>query len=125
MGLSGPSQAAGWRFIMAAILADTNWSAVLQQSDALTIVLIPVCLTAILLGSVIAVQWRKVRQAECDAHLKEQMIARGFTAEEIVSVIDAGGGPSRSDRGGCRSVGQSPPDHDGLETNSEQLGCCR
>ena len=35
-------------------------------------------------------QWRKVRIAEQNAVLKKEMIERGFTAHEIVTVINAG-----------------------------------
>ncbi|HVK13711.1 MAG TPA: hypothetical protein VM597_33515 [Gemmataceae bacterium] len=35
-------------------------------------------------------EWRKARVAEQAAVLKRDMIERGFTADEIVRVIDAG-----------------------------------
>jgi hypothetical protein len=39
----------------------------------------------------IAENWRKVRIAEQNAVLKKTMLDRGFTAEEIVAVINANG----------------------------------
>ncbi len=44
---------------------------------------------AIVTVSVIAVQWRKLRQAEDENGLKQEMIDRGMTADEIVQVIRA------------------------------------
>lgn len=38
----------------------------------------------------VAGEWRKVRIAEQNAVLKKEMIDRGFTADEIVQVLDAG-----------------------------------
>lgn len=44
--------------------------------------------------SVITVQWRKLRQAEDENALKQEMIDRGMTADEIVQIIRASGGSS-------------------------------
>ena len=38
----------------------------------------------------IATNWRHVRVAEQNAALKQQMIDRGFSADEIVRVLEAG-----------------------------------
>jgi len=38
---------------------------------------------------IIAVQWRKMRQAEIDAALKQEMIQRGMSANEIATVLEA------------------------------------
>jgi hypothetical protein len=40
--------------------------------------------------SSLAAEWRKVRVAEQAAVLKKEMLDRGFTADEIVQVLDAG-----------------------------------
>lgn len=40
--------------------------------------------------SSVTTEWRKVRVAEQVAVLKKDMIERGFTADEIIRVIDAG-----------------------------------
>lgn len=37
----------------------------------------------------VVTEWRKARVAEQHAALKQQMIEKGFTAEEIVNVIEA------------------------------------
>lgn len=44
----------------------------------------------------LAENWRKVRVAEQNAVLKQNMIERGFSADEIVRVIDAGGRPPKA-----------------------------
>lgn len=45
------------------------------------------------LGRVLSSQWRAVRQAELEGVLKEQMIQRGMSAQEIVAVLQAGHAP--------------------------------
>ncbi len=40
--------------------------------------------------SSLAAEWRKVRVTEQAAVLKKEMLDRGFTADEIVQVLDAG-----------------------------------
>jgi hypothetical protein len=82
------------------LLAEINWTLVLQQPDALTLLMLPGATAVIVLGTVIAIQWRKARQAEYEARLTEQMITRGFTAEEIRSVLTA--------RVACRRTGKAP-----------------
>jgi hypothetical protein len=43
-----------------------------------------------LIVAVIADNWRKVRTAERTAELKQSMVERGFRADEIVRVLNAG-----------------------------------
>jgi hypothetical protein len=47
-------------------------------------------ITAILAGA-----WQKVRRAEMAAALKQDMLNRGMSAEQIVAVLDAGTRASR------------------------------
>jgi hypothetical protein len=47
--------------------------------------------------STVAVQWRKVRQAEIDAALKHEMIQRGMSADDIQKVLEASSRKSRND----------------------------
>jgi hypothetical protein len=49
--------------------------------------------------------------AECDARLKEQMIERGFSADEIVRVVNAGAAPARAPK--------APP-----RTSDAAYACC-
>jgi hypothetical protein len=64
----------------------------------------------IVLGVVIANQWRKIRQAEIQAALKQDMLERGMSAEEIKLVLEAGqkcrsrssGQDARAPSGGAR-----------------------
>jgi surface antigen len=46
-------------------------------------------LTITAVVSTIAVQWRKVRQAEVEASLKQDMIQRGLSADDIQKVLGA------------------------------------
>jgi hypothetical protein len=45
--------------------------------------------------STLAVQWRKVRQAEMEAALKQEMIQRGMSADDIQKVMEASAHRSR------------------------------
>lgn len=45
----------------------------------------------------VATNWRQARVAEENAHLKRQMIERGYSADEIVRVLEAGGEPAATD----------------------------
>jgi hypothetical protein len=45
-----------------------------------------ICGTIVLVAS----YWRKIRQAEIDAKLKQDMLDRGMTPEEIRIVVEAG-----------------------------------
>ena len=62
-------------------------------------------LTGIVFGT-LTNYWRRSRQAELDAALKQQMLERGMSADEIVQVLEAKSQPSKV---GCqerRSVGR-------------------
>jgi hypothetical protein len=64
----------------------------LHSPDAgptITTSIIFVCIAIIVLGSVIAVQWRKRRQVEIQADLTKGMVDAGMSADEIVSVLKA------------------------------------
>jgi hypothetical protein len=77
---------------MASLLAEIDWNTLLQAPDTLLFLVIPATLVVIILGVVTAIQWRKVQQAKYDAELKLRMVERGFTAEEIKTVISTGTG---------------------------------
>jgi hypothetical protein len=44
-----------------------------------------------LIVATVAEQWRKFRVAERNASLKQSMVERGYRADEIVRVLNAGG----------------------------------
>lgn len=44
---------------------------------------------AVIIAIVAIIQWRKVRIAEMEATLKQQMLDRGMSADEIAMVLDA------------------------------------
>jgi hypothetical protein len=50
-------------------------------------------LTAIV--ATVAKYWQKARRDELDATLKQQMIERGMSADEIIRVLQASGEPTR------------------------------
>lgn len=52
----------------------------------------------IAITAIVSVHWRKARRAEQDAALKQQMIERGMSAEQIAQVLAASS--------------KSPKDHD-------------
>lgn len=51
-------------------------------------------LTGIVFGT-LTNYWRRSRQAELDAALKQQMLERGMSADEIVQVLEAKSQPSK------------------------------
>jgi hypothetical protein len=62
-------------------------------------------LTGIVFGT-LTNYWRRSRQAELDAALKQQMLERGMSADEIVQVLEAKSQPIKV---GCqerRTVGR-------------------
>jgi hypothetical protein len=64
----------------------------------LLVVLVPV-VGGLLCGmvAIIAGNWRKIRRAEMEAALKQDMLNRGMSAEEIKTVLEAGSRSSRKD----------------------------
>jgi hypothetical protein len=44
---------------------------------------------AVIVAVVAIIQWRKIRIAEMEATLKQQMLDRGMTADEIAMVLNA------------------------------------
>ncbi len=86
------------------LMAEIDWNTLLQQPDAIGMLIGLGSMTIIILGVTIAVQWRKAQQARYNAELKERMIERGFTAEEIERVINAGTTQKRVGKRGAHVV---------------------
>jgi len=59
----------------------------LMKDAALVFTAISACLCVAIVG--VAAHWRKVRQAEIDAALKQEMIQRGMSADEITRILQA------------------------------------
>lgn len=74
-----------------------DWNALLQNPDFF---LFPIFATMgfIVLGSVVAIQWRKAQQAKYDAYLKQRLVESGFAADEIRSIVNSGASRRRSER---------------------------
>lgn len=49
--------------------------------------------------AIIAWQWRRIRVTEAEVALKSQMIAQGYTAEQVEKVLSAGLQTARKRRG--------------------------
>ena len=78
---------------MSLLLAEIDWDSLLRDDFGmvvLPIVVLIVTVGAVAFAAIIAPQWRKTLQVKSEARLKEQMIERGFTADEITKVIYAG-----------------------------------
>jgi hypothetical protein len=56
-------------------------------------------ITAIIAGS-----WQRVRRAEITAALKQDMVNRGMSADDIRTVLEAGSKASRSSRKHCGNL---------------------
>ena len=75
---------------MGLLLPEVDWDPLIHEPDLLPIILVTGFAGIIVLAAIIAPQWRKAQQASNEARLKERMIERGFTADEIRTVISAG-----------------------------------
>ena len=65
-------------------------NSVLQNEDTL------VCLMLVLggiivLASIAIIQWRAVQKVKYNAHLKERLADHGYTSDEIIRIVNAGG----------------------------------
>ncbi len=108
------------------LMAEIDWNTLLQQPDALGMLIGLGSMTIIILGVTIAVQWRKVQQAKYNAELKERMIERGFTAEEIERVINAGADQKRVGKRGAHVVDVCLPgrqEHARREPVKDPMSC--
>jgi hypothetical protein len=76
---------------MLLLVADIDWNGLLQlRPELLPVLAMFATGAAVGMTAIIATQWRKAQQASNDARLKERMIERGFTADEIERVMNAG-----------------------------------
>lgn len=50
---------------------------------------------AVVVGAIVAVQWRKLKTHELEADLKAEMVQRGMSADEIERVMKARFEPNR------------------------------
>lgn len=60
-----------------------------MDEDVLIPLVIMTSLTLIILGSVVATQWRKLKSQELETDLKAEMIQRGMSADEVERVLAA------------------------------------
>lgn len=67
------------------LIAAIDWNRLLEPPNGILIICGAVAAVGLL-----APQWRRMRQHADDARLKEQMVQRGFTADEIERVMRAG-----------------------------------
>jgi hypothetical protein len=75
---------------MLTTLAEVNWNDMLGDKEAAGVVLLWIIVVLALLVVALTVQWRKAREARYNAALRQSMIERGFSADEIVRVLAAG-----------------------------------
>ena len=61
--------------------------------DVLETAVVAIAGAIIAVTAIVAVQWRKVRQADFEASLKHDMLNRGMSAEDIERVIKASNTP--------------------------------
>lgn len=83
---------------MPGLSAVVDWNSLLHQDPGLPFLASLGLAALVAITAIIAVQWRKAHQANNEACLKAKMIDRGFTADEIKSVITAGVGHKRAKR---------------------------
>ena len=87
---------------MAFLVPEINWNSLLEQPDVLPLIIGVGTAGVVALTAIIAVQWRKAQQARYDAYLKERLIERGFSPEEIISVTNNRAGRSRAEKAAGR-----------------------
>ena len=66
-----------------------DWNSLIQNPDFIMFPMFAL-MGFVALGVIGLIQWRRVQQTKYNAYLKERLIERGFTAEEIVNVVKAG-----------------------------------
>ena len=66
-----------------------NWNTFVNN-DVFPVVLIWVAVAIMIVLWVAVVQWRRVRIAEAEVGLKLKMLERGYSADEIAKVLQAG-----------------------------------
>ncbi len=74
------------------ILAEADWGAVFDSPFV-----VPVCGGIVVIVVVLSSVWRSLEKTRIEARLKEQMIASGFSADEIERVIRATKGGDEDD----------------------------
>ncbi len=79
---------------------EAGWTSILSQP----FVWVFGFLTITWVVSALATAWRKVKEAEMTAHLKNEMIQRGMSADEIRTVIEARPGRVCSQDGAKRGT---------------------
>lgn len=72
-----------------AVLAEFDWSVLFSNPFGWLSVAVVAGVIGSIVGS-IATNWRKVRESELMISLKQSMIDRGMSAEEIERVLNAG-----------------------------------
>jgi hypothetical protein len=89
-------------------IAQFDWNALIQQEDGILVMVLAMCATILIISvtAVIAIEWRRIQVAKINARLKELMIQRGYSVEEISTVIGARGPKPRRVR---PSAGRSSP----------------
>ena len=74
-------------------IAVFDWSRLLKPETLIFIMAGVVAVSAIVLA-----HWSRVREVEAASRLKQKMIDRGFSADEIERVLNAGGDEEASER---------------------------
>ena len=80
---------------MPLLLAEIDWNMLLADPGLLLVFAVWAIVGGVVLGTIIAIQWRKVEQTKAEAKLKQQLTERGFTADDIIRVINAGASRGR------------------------------
>lgn len=87
------------------LIAEIDWNHLLEPPSGILIVFGLVAVVGL-----IAPQWRRMRQHAEDVRLKEQMVQRGFTADEIEQVMAAGRDKPEGRRGHAPKCTAAIPD---------------
>ena len=72
---------------MSLAFSGIDWNKLLQGPDTLPVLAIVGTICLLGLTAIIAVQWRKAQQTVSEARLKRLMVERGYTAEEITTIL--------------------------------------
>lgn len=88
---------------MLSVLGELDWNSLLQQPDVLMAFVSWGGMIVMVLGIVFIIQWRRVQVAKYDAEIKARMVERGYTAEEIVRVLEVGASRKHRSRASCKT----------------------
>jgi hypothetical protein len=82
-------------------------------STAVSLVGFWVCIAAMVVVPSLAYYWQQARKVDAETALKQQMVERGYSAEEILAVVNNSAKHLKGStpKGGAMTPSKLPPEH--------------